>query len=80
MDDDEELPRYSLLQVLTHDIPSDCWVIVYDRVYDLTNFLYKVSLASHEKMQDQESVSDFIPCTILLASRWGRNNLRIRWA
>lgn len=29
----------TLSEVSCHDSPKDCWVIIYDRVYDITNFL-----------------------------------------
>lgn len=33
----------SLLEVAQHDSFSDCWVVIYDRVYDITDFLHSVS-------------------------------------
>jgi len=32
-------PTVSLDQVSWHDQISDCWVVIYDRVYDITGFL-----------------------------------------
>ncbi|CAK1602903.1 unnamed protein product [Parnassius mnemosyne] len=29
----------SLAEVSQHDTPRDCWVVIYDRVYDITTFL-----------------------------------------
>lgn len=29
----------TLAEVSLHDTPDDCWVVIYDRVYDITNFL-----------------------------------------
>ncbi|XP_044752233.1 cytochrome b5-like [Coccinella septempunctata] len=29
----------TLEEVLCHDTRRDCWVVIYDRVYDITNFL-----------------------------------------
>lgn len=29
--------------VSLHDSPSDCWVVVYDRVYDITHMLNQVT-------------------------------------
>nr|CAD7451830.1 unnamed protein product [Timema tahoe] len=31
----------TLDQVAWHDNSTDCWVVLYDRVYDITNFLYQ---------------------------------------
>ena len=33
----------SLAEVSLHDTQKDCWVVIYDRVYDITDFLYEVS-------------------------------------
>lgn len=38
---DADLPEVSLAQVAWHDHINDCWVVVYDRVYDLTDFLWQ---------------------------------------
>lgn len=32
----------SLEEISWHDNEKDCWVVIYDRVYDLTNFLQEV--------------------------------------
>ncbi|XP_050361956.1 uncharacterized protein LOC126781162 [Nymphalis io] len=29
----------TLAEVSLHDTPKDCWVVIYDRVYDITDFL-----------------------------------------
>ncbi|XP_059060551.1 uncharacterized protein LOC131853616 [Achroia grisella] len=29
----------TLAEVSCHDTPQDCWVVIYDRVYDITTFL-----------------------------------------
>jgi len=34
-----KLPEYSLSEVSDHCSPDDCWLVIYDRVYDVTNFL-----------------------------------------
>lgn len=39
-----ELQVISLDEVSYHDHKSDCWIIIYDRVYDITNFLRMVSI------------------------------------
>lgn len=36
----------SLAEVSLHDTRNDCWVVIYDRVYDITDFLYEVSYYS----------------------------------
>lgn len=33
----------SLKEVSLHDHADDCWIVIYDRIYDLTNFLDEVS-------------------------------------
>lgn len=33
----------TLEEVSWHDNSSDCWVVIYDRVYDITDFLDEVS-------------------------------------
>lgn len=38
------LKQISLNEVANHDSWDDCWVIIYDRVYDITQFLHQVSL------------------------------------
>ena len=40
---DNCLPIISLKEVSDHEDPSDCWIIIYDRVYNITKFLSKVS-------------------------------------
>lgn len=40
---DNKLNQISLNEVLEHDTFDDCWIIIYDRVYDITNFLDQVS-------------------------------------
>lgn len=39
----DQLPEISLDQVSWHDNPNDCWTVIYDRVYDITEFLWEVS-------------------------------------
>lgn len=34
----------TLEEVSWHDTPGDCWIIVYDRVYDITDFLNEVRI------------------------------------
>lgn len=38
------LPTISLKEVAKHDSYNSCWIIIYDRVYDITNYLNVVSL------------------------------------
>lgn len=33
----------TLAEVRLHDSPQDCWVVIYDRVYDITTFFDEVS-------------------------------------
>lgn len=37
-------PIISLKEVAEHDSCGDCWIILYDRVYDVTNFLNEVNI------------------------------------
>lgn len=37
-----EWPVYTLEEVSMHDSITDCWVVIYDHVYDVTSFLYEV--------------------------------------
>lgn len=34
----------TLAEVACHDTYNDCWVVIYDRVYDITNFFDEVSI------------------------------------
>ncbi|XP_055917993.1 uncharacterized protein LOC129950174 [Eupeodes corollae] len=38
--DVSELPEISLQEVSNHDDINDCWIVLYDRVYDVTKFLF----------------------------------------
>jgi cytochrome b involved in lipid metabolism len=40
---DDKLNQISLSDVALHDTPDDCWIVIYDRVYDVTNFFDNVS-------------------------------------
>lgn len=40
---DNKLTQISMSEISMHDSIDDCWVIIYDRVYDITNFLDQVS-------------------------------------
>ncbi|KAI4464474.1 cytochrome b5 [Holotrichia oblita] len=33
--------HFSLEEIADHDNLMDCWVVIYDRVYDVTNFIKK---------------------------------------
>lgn len=43
-DDSEKVlrPIISLREVFEHDNYDDCWIVLYDRVYDVTQFLNQV--------------------------------------
>jgi len=45
-DRESSLPLFTLQDVSLHDMPHDCWLVLYDRVYDITSFLNSVSLYS----------------------------------
>ena len=34
-----DLLEYSLRQVAEHSTPLDCWIVIYDKIYDVTDFL-----------------------------------------
>uniref|UniRef100_A0A023GCB0 Putative cytochrome b5 ixodes scapularis cytochrome b5 n=1 Tax=Amblyomma triste TaxID=251400 RepID=A0A023GCB0_AMBTT len=36
-----QLPRYTLQDVCQHCHHNDCWIVIHNRVYDVTNFLNK---------------------------------------
>lgn len=46
---DKKLKHISLDEVSDHDSYDDCWIIIYDRVYDVTPFLQQVSLLRNFK-------------------------------
>ena len=39
----DELKEYTLHEISFHDSPNDCWMVVYDLVYDVTDFLFEVT-------------------------------------
>lgn len=43
---DKKLKHISLEEVSDHDSFDDCWIIIYDRIYDVTGFLHRVSILS----------------------------------
>jgi len=52
-------PTVSLDQVSWHDQRSDCWVVIYDRVYDITGFLLEVSVfadSNHKNFSRQADI------------------------
>lgn len=44
---DKKLKNISLVEVSNHDSFDDCWIIIYDRIYDVTGFLHQVSIFSN---------------------------------
>lgn len=42
--DDPKDRIITLAEVSFHDTPGDCWVVIYDRVYDITTFLDEVNI------------------------------------
>ncbi|XP_055684126.1 uncharacterized protein LOC129790586 [Lutzomyia longipalpis] len=38
-EEEVELPEISLEEVANHDSATDCWIVIYDRIYDVTKFL-----------------------------------------
>lgn len=41
-DQEKSRPVITLKEVVLHDTYDDCWIILYDRVYDVTKFLNEV--------------------------------------
>lgn len=39
--DTQELREIPLSEVSQHDMFHDCWIVFYDKVYDVTNFMYE---------------------------------------
>uniref|UniRef100_T1JK60 Cytochrome b5 heme-binding domain-containing protein n=1 Tax=Strigamia maritima TaxID=126957 RepID=T1JK60_STRMM len=37
----KDLPTYSLQDVAAHDTMNDCWVVIFDKVYDIVEFINK---------------------------------------
>lgn len=37
-------PTISLREVLEHDCIDDCWIVLFDRVYNVTDFLHQVKI------------------------------------
>lgn len=37
--DIDDLPEFTLSEVSEHWQPDDCWIVVFDRVYDVTQFV-----------------------------------------
>ena len=49
----------SLDQVSWHDHRADCWIVIYDRVYDITGFLLEVGILAdsyHENLSGQADI------------------------
>lgn len=38
-----QLPEYSLEQVSWHTSNDDCWIVIEDKVYDITKFIRQVN-------------------------------------
>jgi len=34
------MKSYSWLEIVRHDRPGDCWVVIHGKVYDLSNFVH----------------------------------------
>lgn len=48
----------SLLEVAEHDSMDDCWIVLYDRVYDITKFLNSVSHSVSNEIQIHRGTAD----------------------
>lgn len=42
LDKEYSLPLFTLQDVSFHEMPYDCWVVIYDRVYNVTPLLTSV--------------------------------------
>ncbi|KAH9362370.1 hypothetical protein HPB48_018022 [Haemaphysalis longicornis] len=49
-----QLPRYTLHDVCQHCHQNDCWIVIHNRVYDVTSFLAKVRLSSPSSLYDAQ--------------------------
>ena len=56
-----EIPQISLREVGDHCSMEDAWIVFYDRVYDITNFLYEVILLNEIEARPtfKKASSDF---------------------
>lgn len=50
----------SLAEIQKHNNPEDCWIIIRDVVYNVTEFLNEVSLLSVN--------GDYVSCLVLVCS------------
>lgn len=39
--EETDLPEYTLEQVSEHSTSGDCWLVIFDKVYDVTEFLHE---------------------------------------
>ncbi len=42
-ENENKLNQISLSEVSEHDNLDDCWIVIYDKVYDISNFFDQVS-------------------------------------
>lgn len=84
----------TLAEVACHDTPNDCWVVIYDRVYDISTFLDEVSMTTYRLFNDLRIYLTFLIGKIVkyfhikivrlncfsffAASWWSRHNAGIR--
>jgi hypothetical protein len=54
-------PTISLDQVSCHDQKADCWVVIYDQVYDITGFLPEVSVIADSNHKNFSGQADIRP-------------------
>ena len=77
-----KLPQYTLKDVAAHCTDFDCWMVIRDRVFDLTDFLREVCHIKHPKQ-----IKHYIFSSSLAPSWfwyhawicWNRCNNGIRW-
>jgi cytochrome b involved in lipid metabolism len=50
-ENDNKLHQISLSEVAEHDTFEDCWIVIYDRVYDITNFFDLVSFLNEKQFR-----------------------------
>ena len=65
------LPEYSLAQVSRHSYSGDCWIVIRDKVYDVTKFIHQV----HQVLLQQQLTAIIISLNVQLSyQKWLETN------